>query len=532
METVRREQVSVAGEPGHNRQQACGEGSVEEILGWGISRLDEGAGRVLRQGSRHAIICRKGGERVYCIEGFPNLTKGEALAIRGIMERFRERQEFAGAQGAGERNEFGQPHGSGGRQGETAHQAYPKAGAIEKALNEYCAKEMLALDNDQREYLLSVLHCMVFGFGVLSELLGDDTIEEIAIIGLGREKPVYVYERSFGWMRTNIYFSSETVVRNLVNRMGMQIGRRLAMQTPRMNAVLPDGSRLNACIEPVAFSGPCVTIRKFRQKPFTPAELAANRTISAEALAFLWMAMQTDVSMVICGNTGSGKTTTMNALFSFIPKDERIIITEETPEINLPHAHVVKLNTSENLGIGMDALITDSLRMRPDRVIVGEVRNAEELGAFVNTILAGQGKGSYATFHAQSAAECVARMRKLGVMEIDISVIDLIVVQKRWNRVSARGNSEVRKVTEIAEVSECAGKAKLNTLFGFDYAKGKLVRRNASAKVMEKLLRTYPKGREGIEEEMHSREALIKSLAGKDLEIAEFFRRINFGGGE
>ncbi|MFH1224827.1 MAG: ATPase, T2SS/T4P/T4SS family [Candidatus Diapherotrites archaeon] len=517
METVRRGQVSFAGEPGHNPQQSCGAGSVEEILGWGISRIGEGAGRVLRQGGRHAIIRCRGGERVYCIEGFPNLTRGEALAIRGIMERFRERQEL-------EQHKF-------------------NASAIEKALNEYCAKELLELDSDQREYLLSVLHRMVFGFGVLSELLDDDAIEEIAVIGLGKEKPVHVYERSFGWLRTNIYFSSETVVRNLVNRMGMQIGRRLAMQTPRMNAVLPDGSRLNACIEPVAFSGPCVTIRKFRKKPFTPAELAANRTISAEALAFLWMAMQTDVSVVICGNTGSGKTTTMNALFSFIPAAERIIVTEETPEISLPHAHVVKLNTAENLGIGMDALITDSLRMRPDRVIVGEVRNGEELGAFVNTILAGQGKGSYATFHAQSAAECIARMRKLGVMEIDLSAIDLIVVQKRWNRVSARGNSEVRKVVEIAEVSGSAGngklagesgdtgKAKLNTLFAFDYAKDALVRKNPSEKVMEKMLRTYPAGRAGIEKEMRGREFLIRSLAGKEIGMGEFFTRINKGGG-
>ncbi|MFH1696727.1 MAG: ATPase, T2SS/T4P/T4SS family, partial [Candidatus Diapherotrites archaeon] len=418
------------------------EAEIEKILGWRVFELGEEAGKVLRKGKGHTVVGNRAGERVYCLTDFPNLTRHEALVIRKVMDEFRERQERG------------------------------TSGNVSAVLEGHCRREGLKLDDDQHAYLSGVLKYLIYDFGVLAELLADDGIEEIAVIGLGKEKPVHVYDRIFGWMKTNIYFSNEEVVRNIVNKMGRKIGRRLAMQTPRINAVLPDGSRLNACVEPVSFSGPCVTIRKFRQRPFTPPELSANGTISAEAIAFLWMAMQCDISLLICGNTGSGKTSTMNALFSFIPRAERIIITEETPEINLPHSHVVKLNTVEQLGVGMDTLITDSLRMRPDRVIVGEIRNAEEVSAFINTILAGQGRGSYATFHAQSAKECVARMRKLGVMEIDLSAVDIVLVQRRWNRAVKGGQrmEEIRRVVEVAEVS--AGRAERGGKSGAGIAGG------------------------------------------------------------
>ena len=172
-----------------------------------------------------------------------------------------------------------------------------------------------------------------------------------------------------------------------------------------------------------------MTIRKFKQSPFSPKDLVETGTISDEALAFLWMAMQCDFNVLVAGSTGSGKTTTLNCLSAFIPMRERIIIVEETPEINIPHRHSVRLTVNSDIGVGMDELVSDTLRMRPDRVIGGEVRTAPEAKALMNTMLAGQGKGSIATFHALNSQEAVNRLRNLGINELDLGAINLVVVQ-------------------------------------------------------------------------------------------------------
>ncbi|AJF60204.1 MAG: archaeal flagellar protein FlaI [archaeon GW2011_AR10] len=424
---------------------------------------------------------------------------------------------------------------------EFAEGAYGKGNSepIEVALKKFCEKNWVELDDGQREYLVKTLQLLAFEFGFLSIILEDDNIEEVAVIGL--HKPVYVFDRAFGWMKTNAFYSSEAAVKNAANKMARQIGRHLSLQNPKLNAVLPNGSRLNACIEPAAMQ-PAITIRKFREKPFTPTELVANRTISSEAIAFLWAAMQTDCSMLVCGNTGSGKTSTLNALFCFVPKEERIIVTEETPEINLPHEHMVKLVTVQNIGIGMSELIENTLRMRPDRVVVGEIRNREEVNAFIDTLLAGQGKGCYATFHARSAKEAALRMKKLGVMEMDLGAVDIILVQKRWNsvrekKVSAEGpfsqtfsqkvSAEVRRITEIVEVSHSAEGLELRTLFEFDHEKGMLVRKNRSSKVMEKMKITFGLNEKQLGKLLKQREKRLRLLQAKEPSLKEFFEEIS-----
>ncbi len=448
--------------------------------------LKEEDARVLKAGDEFDLLKTFKGELVYAVKNVPELSKQEALLVKEVLQEFRER-EIEKEQHA----------------------------LIENTLEAYCRKNFLRLDRDQKEYLTRVLDSLIFDFGPLSWMLRDERLEEIAVIGLGRQRPVHVYYGGMGWLRTNVYFSDETVLRNLINKMSRKIGRRLTLQTPKLNATLPGGARLNASIEPIAFTGPNATIRKFRSKPFSPADLVRQHTVSSEALAFLWMLMETDFSLLIGGNTGSGKTSTLNALFEFVPRDERVIVVEETPEINLPHPHLVKLNVVDNLGIGMKELIVDTLRMRPDRIVVGEIRNQEEVGAFVDTLLAGQGKGSYATFHAQSGGEALTRLKKLGVLEMDLASIDLIVVQKRWNRIDLAANvrSETRRVIEVSEVLAADGKTKLNPLFAFDYVEGRLVRKNASQRLREKLCRTFGLSEEELVLELARREKLLQDAA-------------------
>ena len=230
--------------------------------------------------------------------------------------------------------------------------------------------------------------------------------------------------------------------------------------------------------------------------------------------------MQADANILIAGNTGSGKTTLLNALFGFVPKNERIIVVEETPEINLPHKHSVKLNTVENLEIGMHELITNTLRMRPDRIIVGEIRTREEVKAFVDTMLAGQGKASYASFHALNAKESITRLKNCGISEMDILAIDLIIVQKRWSKIGKENVLE-RKIVEIAEPLLGEKGIELNYLFEFDFEKNKLEKKNDSKKFPSKFLQSFGLKEKKIKKELKKRTKFLKQIAQKTA-IREF----------
>jgi Flp pilus assembly CpaF family ATPase len=313
------------------------------------------------------------------------------------------------------------------------------------------AKEQgLLLDLDQQDYLARIAHMHVYGFAFFEQLIRDDEIEEISVIG--PKKPIYVFLRKKGWKKVNAVFEDEDAVSDMINRMSRCSGRHITLQNPRLDAVMPDGSRLHGSLPPISKGE--ITIRKFRERPFSPLELIENKTISAETMAFLSIIMQCDSSVLIAGNTASGKTSTLNALFSFVPETERIIVTEETPEINVPHRHQLRMVANRNMGVGLSDLVYDSLRMRPDRMIVGEVRNKEEVGALFDVLLAGQARGSYATFHAGSIKEAIARLKTFGVREMDLDTIDCIIVQRRmllYER-KKRLSKEVRQVVEVGGV--------------------------------------------------------------------------------
>ncbi|MCX6804391.1 MAG: ATPase, T2SS/T4P/T4SS family [Candidatus Diapherotrites archaeon] len=432
-------------------------------------------------------------------------------------------------------------------------------------LKEYCLENMVLVNKEQREKLLTLLEWEATSESILTPLLAEPEFEEIVING--PKKPVMVYHETFGWLKTNICFETEDKIRTIINKMASTLGRQLSYHTPMINAVLKDGSRLNASMNPVAFSGINATIRKFKDNPLTPADLVKLETINKEAMAYLWLVMQTSCSILICGNTGSGKTTTLNALFCFLPKNERIIIVEETPELSLPQTHSIKLNTAEQLDITLGALIDNTFRMRPDRVIVGEIRSKNEAIAFVNTMLAGQAKGSYATFHAESAIEALERLRSFGIEESALASIDLIVVQKRIGIIESGNRREIRKVVEIGEIVkekqetggdyESKGKQRVNKnlnskhnkrnkqswtnkqnrnniqnggskivgirrLYGFNHSKKELIKENDGQRTMEKILTTFNLGKKEIETILLNREKILQNMQGT-ADFYEFF---------
>ncbi|MEM4335802.1 MAG: ATPase, T2SS/T4P/T4SS family [Candidatus Anstonellales archaeon] len=322
--------------------------------------------------------------------------------------------------------------------------------AIKETLQNTAGEEGIYLDSDQEEYLSKVAYHHIYGFAFIDELLKDGNIEEISIVGLG--KPAYVYIRKQGWKKVNAAFTDEKTLMDVINKMAKTLGRRITLQNPRLDTMLPDGSRLHASLPPISDGE--ITIRRFRDRPFSPKEIVELKTASVETMALLSLLMQSDSSILIAGNTASGKTTTMNAIFSFVPLNERILITEETPEINIPHAHKVRMVANKEMGVSLMDLVYDSLRMRPDRIVVGEVRNKEEARALVDVLLGGQARGAYATFHAQSAQEALLRLESFGISEMDLNSIDAILVQRRMliYDLKQRKNVEVRRVVELSMV--------------------------------------------------------------------------------
>ncbi len=386
-------------------------------------------------------------------------------------------------------------------------------------------KQNITLDSEQLQYLKKIITIISKPGNILEELLLDPELEEIAVIGTGRIKPVYVYDQIFGWLETNFFFENEKTIINVINALSAHSGKRITLQNPKLNSFLQDGSRLNSCIAPTSVSGPNITIRKFKQNPLTPVDIIESNTICAEQIAFLWMALQADCSLLICGNTGSGKTTLLNSLLNFIPKKERIVIVEETPEINPPQNHFIKLKTSEESEIKMQEIITNTLRMRPDRIIVGEIRDREEVSAFMDTLLAGQGKGSYATFHAQSAKEALFRLKNLGAMETDLTSIDLILVQRRIT-VNKRGNSiDTRKATELCETKIEKNTIIANQIYSYNQKKNIFENKKNSEKINEKICTSFGLTKKEFGEELIKREKFLDSLRKK--KQRDFFEAIN-----
>jgi len=237
-------------------------------------------------------------------------------------------------------------------------------------------------------------------------------------------------------------------------------------------------------------------------------------------MAILSLLMQSDSSILIAGNTASGKTTTMNALFSFVPKNERALITEETPEINIPHEHKVRMVANKEMGVSLMDLVYDSLRMRPDRIVVGEVRNKEEARALVDVLLGGQARGAYATFHAQSANEALLRLESFGISEMDLNSIDAILVQRRMliYDLKERKNMEVRRVVELSVVEN----AKAIPIIKYNPARDVWDDKNIK-KVFPMLSEKLGIGEEEVEEEYKKRKTEIEKAP---VEFGEFFASV------
>ncbi|MCF8013447.1 Flp pilus assembly complex ATPase component TadA [Candidatus Woesearchaeota archaeon] len=305
------------------------------------------------------------------------------------------------------------------------------------------------------DFLSTYLSMKTIGLGKLEIIMGDENLEEVVINQAS--EPVWVYHKKYGWLKTNIYLENEDQTKHYASIIGRRVGRQINVANPLLDAHLKGGDRVNATLVPISTAGHTITIRKFSKDPWTITKFLKTNTITPEAAALIWSAIQYELSAIIAGGTASGKTSTLNAFASFFPPNQRIISIEDTREITLPkYLHWVPLNTSlpnaEGKGeISMGDLLVNSLRMRPDRVLVGEVRRKKETETLFEAIHTGH--SVYATFHANSAREVVDRLTNppLDVPKIMLPAISLIIVQFRNRRTGKRRTFQIAEITEKGE---------------------------------------------------------------------------------
>jgi len=281
-----------------------------------------------------------------------------------------------------------------------------------KAVTEELTLTNTPLTKEERRELVRQLTDDILGYGPLEQLLADDSVTEVMVNAPDR---VYI-ERSGKIERTPVRFVDEAHVMRIIDKIVSQVGRRVDEASPMVDARLPDGSRVNAIIPPLALTGPTITIRKFARDPYTINDLISFGTLSARGAQFLGACVRGKLNVLISGGTGTGKTTTLNAVSAFIPGDERIVTIEDAAELQLQQEHVITLearpaNIEGSGEVKIRELVRNALRMRPDRIIVGEVRGAETLD-MLQAMNTGH-EGSLTTIHANSPRDALSRLETL-----------------------------------------------------------------------------------------------------------------------
>jgi pilus assembly protein CpaF len=331
---------------------------------------------------------------------------------------------------------------------------------IQDLFDQILIEENFVLSRTEKARLFEQITAEILGFGPLQPLLEDDTVTEIMVNGA---KSIYV-ERRGKLQKVPLSFENNEHVMRIIDRIVAPLGRRIDESSPYVDARLPDGSRVNAIIPPVSLVGPVLTIRKFSRNPFTLDQLVQFGSITAEAITFLDACVKARINIVISGGTGSGKTTLLNVLSGFIPADERIVTIENAAELQLRQDHVVTLESRpsniEGKGeITIRDLVVNALRMRPDRIIVGEIRDEAALD-MLQAMNTGH-DGSMTTAHSNSPRDTLARIETMAMMagydmpirairEQISSAIELVVHQERMR-------DGTRKVVNVTEISGMEG---------------------------------------------------------------------------
>jgi len=358
-----------------------------------------------------------------------------------------------------------------------------KAGEKEKYLrrtvDELMVKLSISLHPISKERVMYYVLRDFLGYGVIDVMMIDPNVEDCSCDGVG--VPLYIYHRKYGSIRSNLRFDKEVELDGFVVWLAQKCGKHISVASPLLDATIPDGSRLQATLgKHVTKRGSSFTIRRFKENPFTPLDLLKFKTMSTEMMAYLWIAIEHGQSMLVCGGTASGKTTTLNAVLLFIPPQMKIVSIEDTRELNLPHENWVPGLTREGFGgksaitgrasgeIDMFDLLTAAMRQRPQYLMVGEVRGKE---AYVVFQAMATGKTCYSTFHAEDVQAMVHRMENdpINLPRALITALNIVLLQAQV-KVGTKMTRRVKSLTEIVGIDPETNELITNSVYTWNPA--------------------------------------------------------------
>jgi flagellar protein FlaI len=351
-----------------------------------------------------------------------------------------------------------------------------KEGILKEGTAELLSTLGVTLNPISREKIDYFLRRDFIGYGVIDVMMIDPNVEDCSCDGV--DIPFFIFHRKYGSIRSNLRFEKELDLDSFVVWLAQKCGKHISVADPLLDATIPDGSRLNATLgKHVTKRGSSFTIRRFKENPFTPVDLLKFKTMSTDMMAYLWTATEYGSSMLVCGGTASGKTTTLNAVLLFIPPQMKIVSIEDTRELNLPHENWIPALTREGFGgkkssstgsIDMFDLLTSALRQRPQYLMVGEVRGKE---AYVVFQAMATGKTAYSTFHAEDVQAMVHRMENdpINLPRALMTALDIVLLQAQV-KVGTKMTRRVKSLTEIVGMDPETGELITNSVYTWNPA--------------------------------------------------------------
>jgi flagellar protein FlaI len=375
---------------------------------------------------------------------------------------------------------------------------------------EMLERKIPTIGEDTKQVLVNKLMQDMLGLGEIEFLVNDSNLEEIVIPSA--KEPLRVYHKRYGWLRTSFGIKREDEIINYSNIVARRVGRQITVLSPLLDAHLDSGDRVNAVLYPISTKGNTITIRRFARDPYTIVDLIGNKTMDLDIAVLLWLAVEYEMNVIFSGGTASGKTVILNACMPFVPPNHRVISVEDTRELMLPEflywtPLVTRSANPEGKGaISMLDLLVNSLRMRPDRIVLGEMRRQEE--AMVMFEAMHTGHSVYATMHANSAAETVSRLVNppLSVPANLLGAVNLNVVMFRDRR---RG---IRRVLQVGEFNVSGDRADANIIYRWVPEGDKIIRHGESSRFFEDISRNTGMTMAEIDENLEEKKRILNWL--------------------
>ncbi len=396
--------------------------------------------------------------------------------------------------------------------------------------NELLEEELPETNKQSKEILIGNLIHEMLGLGDIELVLNDEHLEEIVVNS--SDEPAWVYHKEKGWLKTDISFRDEDEIYNYASEIGRRVGKNISSLHPLLDAHLASGDRTNATLYPISTDGNTITIRKFARDPWTITDFIRNGTVDREIAAFLWLCLQYELNVIVSGGTGAGKTSLLNVLMPFIPPNQRVLSIEDTREVSLPEfLHWVPLTTREpnpegKGGVSMLDLLVNALRMRPDRILVGEIRRQRQAEVLFEAMHTGH--SVYSTLHADTAQQTVRRLVNppIDVPNTMVDAVDVNVVMFRDRRRNFRRAMEVAEITERED-----GELDADVIYEWQSKKDEIEKKQESKAIFETLNLHTGMTRKEMDEAIEEKKMILKWMEDEEIDdvdevgkvIAEYY---------